>query len=127
MRKMLLVLFVLAVSLLARSYKLDRTLAPLYFMQPVAHVKGSDVAYTDSVYTVVHEGDTVPACGITVADSSTGGVLMVHMMLDGDTVHALIELAAGDHIGRVFTYIHERGTTIALADLIIWVNRVVKK
>lgn len=127
MRKTFLILLTLAASLIGSDYNLSQRNAALYYMQPVAHVKGADVSYSDSVWTVIHEGDTVPAVGITVASASSGGVLMVHMLMDGDTVHALLELEGGDEIGRVFTYIHQRGTTIDLADITIWVNRVIKK
>jgi hypothetical protein len=105
-----------------------RKVTPMYSgvlsTQPSAHVPGSSIVWTDSVWIVCDQDSvTQIAKGIDVADSSDGGTVLLHLWEDPDSTWCLIRLDGGIRKGYLFDKIHQPRSvadTMPRKDIIIW-------
>ncbi len=98
--------------------------------QPAGHYSGAAISWTASKWTTVDRaGIARPAIGIDVADTSSGGNLVVHLMGDytasGAAVLCTLKIPASNtnttqRIGIIFDRIDSAGTTIKLGGVTVW-------
>lgn len=108
----------------ARKVHTSAAFAPWLEMQPSAHMKGADIAFTDtlndSIYNVkTYYGDSTYAKCVTVSDTGDTGTLWVHCVDDPDTSFVALELMRGREVSRVFNKVHQR-STITLSGITLW-------
>lgn len=103
--------------------------AAMWSMQPIEAVSGSGISYTDSTWRVEdNKGETATAKGFYVNSDVDTGHVTVHLIGNQDSagakVYTTIYVVSQDNFGAVFDEIHQRNTTIPLADLLIWISEV---
>jgi hypothetical protein len=107
-----------------RESSIDWRKGSFLSMQPSGHRLGTDVTYTAGKWSVKNQkGQATVAVGVTVRDTSDGGVLRVHLVDDytaaGARVYCNVPLAAG-LTGIIFDEIDSAGTTLPKSEFIIW-------
>jgi hypothetical protein len=101
-----------------------------YVVQPRKSIPGSEIAYTSGYYTPTHASSasgtnaTKKAVICIGVESSTAGVLVVHLVDDYDGAGAKryysINLQANVPYGAVFDQIRSSGTTVTLANITLF-------
>jgi hypothetical protein len=99
-----------------------------YQVQPCGHINGAAITWTAGRWTSVsRSGRPVVSVGIDVADTSSGGNLVVHLINDynaaGSPVLCTLTIPAGttaiSRYGWCFDRIDSAGTTIKLGGVTI--------
>lgn len=117
MKKIILALVAVLFFCPAAFAQTNNAILTANMVQPHKHIEGSTISYTTGVYTVPY-GKWAKAVELT--PGVAGGVLKVHLVGDGATSYYSMPLDSNSRKAAMFDKVIQSGTTVTLANLIIF-------